>query len=309
MLFTPQQINEALETIEFHHSFFIAHNLGTRVLTDDQKDLLNKHGIDVDKIKTKYTPHEQAFYFGRLSAALKDQAGKVDYVDFKKYLNREQYQKFSPRTQRVITYLEDRTYSHIKSLSDNIKDDVKNTLEGANQRAGYEDAVRESLKEGAKSGGDQIGRAASEMYKRMGNMQINFRRIAATELQNAFEHARYMEMVESNGDKIFMYKRVYPGACKECIRLYLTGGIGSEPIRFTPQQLLENGDNVGKKRADWKATISPSHPWCRCLLQDEFKTKTKWENGEYTYDYDIVAEARKLPGKIRVTVGDKVFEV
>ena len=45
-------------------------NIGTDVLTNEDRSLLKKYGIDVDDIKTKFTPYEQQFYFGRLAQAV-----------------------------------------------------------------------------------------------------------------------------------------------------------------------------------------------------------------------------------------------
>jgi hypothetical protein len=308
MIFTQQQIEDVLDVIETQHSFFCAHNISPNVLSVEQKALLEKHGIDIGKIKTKFTPYEESFYFGRLSASLQKQAGEVEYGDFKKYLSGDQYKHLTPVQKNTLKYLENRSFHHIKGLENQVKHRIRGILIEANQRGTYEEIIREALKEGvekwqtSKSVMSKIGRATGDWQRDLG-------RIAQTELQNAFEYGRYMEIIDAFGDNILMYKQVFPGACNHCVRLYLTAGAGSEPRLFTPQELIENGENIGKKPNEWKAVVGTVHPYCRCLLKHTQKNKTKWNGRLFEYEDDTQAEEKKKDKKIKITVGDKVFEI
>ena len=37
-------------------------------------------------------------------------------------------------------------------------------------------------------------------------------------------------------------------------------------IVFPLKEIIANGNNIGRKVADWKPTISPTHPYCRCTI-------------------------------------------
>ena len=74
--------------------------------------------------------------------------------------------------------------------------------------------------------------------------------------------------MKNHGADAEVYFDVYPGACMACRELYLTDpeNPDSEPKIFKLSELIENGNNIGRKRADWLPTISPTHPYCRCTL-------------------------------------------
>lgn len=65
---------------------------------------------------------------------------------------------------------------------------------------------------------------------------------------------------------VMVYKKVVDDAslCRWCRRLY--SNADGSPRLFTLSELQSNGSNYGKKKSEWKATISKTHPRCRCLL-------------------------------------------
>ena len=310
MRFTLQQIEEVLEIIDFQHIFFTAHNISTRAFSSRETNLLKKHGVDLSKISTQFTPFQEAFYFGRLASALGKQVKGVTYSNFKKYLRQGQYIPLTPVERNTLGYLEGKAFSHIKGLSERAQLKAEGILSTVNSRTQYEEIIKEAVKgtvgkeNSAVSVMSEIGNATQDWKRDLG-------RIAETELQNSFQHGVFMDYVEKYGDNVLLYKEVFPGACKYCIKLYLTNGIGSRPILFTPKELMENGDNIGIRPENWKATIGTVHPFCRCNLLSVGKNE-KWdeEKKDFVYDREKVLEgSRKIKGKIKVTVGDQVFEV
>jgi hypothetical protein len=109
---------------------------------------------------------------------------------------------------------------------------------------------------------------ASELGHRTGDWARNFKRIAATEKQNAMQEGLAAGLIEREGDPehVKVAKLPNPDACEDCIRLHLTAGAGSVPKTFYLSQLQENGTNVGRKRNAWKPVVGPVHPWCSCEL-------------------------------------------
>ena len=104
-----------------------------------------------------------------------------------------------------------------------------------------------------------------------------------------------------------VYKQVFEQACRHCIKLHLTNGLGSKPILFTLEQIINNGSNIGKKVDDWKATTDGVHPYCRCFIisvlpRQEWNDKT--QKFEYPKDQEPIRQS-----KIKVTIDDKIFYI
>ena len=126
-------------------------------------------------------------------------------------------------------------------------------------------------------------------------------------MQNAFEWGKAETLLETTDpDAKVFYKQVYPGACRHCIRLYLTGGIGSEPRLFSYRELLDNGTNIGRKADNWLPVLGTVHPYCRCDLRMKRNKKDVWNEKKGIFE---PKEKEATEGKIEIIVGDKKFFV
>jgi hypothetical protein len=68
-----------------------------------------------------------------------------------------------------------------------------------------------------------VTQIAHEIARKTGDWGRNFDRIIETASQNAFEQGKAAEIQRRNPDKDpLVYKIPQDGACKHCIRLYLT---------------------------------------------------------------------------------------
>lgn len=307
-MFSDKQIQDILRVISFQHVMFIGKNLGTDVLSDFDKYVLNKYGIDPDKLVTDFTPVDKAFYFGKLSLALQDKnSKKLTYNDFLKYLRRGQYEGLNDKEKQALKFVKQNSYGYIKGLENAVLKDVNAIIvgEGQKRRSAYEAIIKDSIKS-AIMRRDTVRSVMSEIGNRTGDWQRNLARIAETEMQRAFEYGRFEEIKNKYGDNVQVYKEVFPLACRHCIRLYLTDGVGSQPRLFTLAQLEANGNNMGRKSDQYLATIDPVHPYCRCLLKSLPKGM-KWDEGQkkFTYQATKVIDRPKL----RLVVGDKEFYV
>lgn len=97
-----------------------------------------------------------------------------------------------------------------------------------------------------------------------GNALQDWDRVAITEIQNANENGYADELVQTFGEDVLVAKVVNADACAECKRLYLDSD--GQPKIFRLKDLQTNGDNIGKKRAQWVATLGVIHPGCYCRL-------------------------------------------
>lgn len=102
-------------------------------------------------------------------------------------------------------------------------------------------------------------------------------------------------------------KLVWSGNCKHCVRLYLTSGIGSEPKIFKLSELIANGSNIGKKVADWKPTLDPIHPYCRCnLMYLSNSLNFKWDIKDKKFNTTTTpTPTTRARPKIKAIVGGK----
>lgn len=102
-------------------------------------------------------------------------------------------------------------------------------------------------------------RLASELGHKTGEWSRNWLRVARTELQGANNEGVAIEAMRAFGSEARVARVPEAGACEDCIRLFTKDG---RPIVFPVTELLANGTNVGRKKADWRAGLWPAHPQC-----------------------------------------------
>lgn len=311
MIFTQDQINTLLQIVDYHSSFLIGFNLGVEVLTPYDHFVLQQQGIDVNSLKQDWPPYLESFMWGRLSAQLSDkQASTVTYNDFEKYLKRGQYIPLSDREQREYEVARQRSYGHIKSFTDKIKTGVNNSILDEEQESSldYAELLKKEMSTAVQDR-KSLKNIVSDLGHKTQNWGLDWGRIVDTEANTIFQKGRAETILKEKGEDAEVYKDVFQGACSHCIRLYLTGGIGSQPIIFKIKELAANGTNIGLKVSDWKPVISSTHPFCRCTLREKLPNQ-EWnkETGTFTVPekYERKIERKS---KAKIQVGDKKFEV
>lgn len=118
-----------------------------------------------------------------------------------------------------------------------------------------------------------IGRVASDLGHATGDWSRDWTRIVQTEAERATQEGladawvtREEEEATAAGrppNRIVACKIPRPDACKHCVALHLEDG---HPRLFYLDELTANGDNVGRKAADWRPGVGPVHPYCACQL-------------------------------------------
>lgn len=269
MLFTGEEIQKLLDRVSFEISLFGAENIGVDVLSEYEKSMLTDYGVDLDELVKGFTPYEESFLFGRLVALIgEDNTKKIDYDDFRQYIYGSQFLPLSDLEELTLDIAKRRSYSHIRGLETGIRGDVEGMITEVQMknRAKYEKIIGDSVAR-AVFERDSIKSIISEIGNKTGDWQRDLGRIADTEMNTVFQEGISVSILREYGEEAKVYKDVYPGACRHCIRLYLTGGIGSKPRVFKLSELISNGTNIGRKVNEWKPTVGSTHPWCRCLLR------------------------------------------
>ena len=307
MIFTDQEIQKLLDIVDYHASFIAGSTLGKESLTEYDKFILNKHGIDPEKILAgKETNYYHTYLFGKLAIELGEkQASQVTFENFKKYIQRGQYIPLSNEENKRLDLSKRRTYNHIKGLGDKIKTDIGNSIIGKT-REQYEKIISKEIELGVLER-KTVSDITLEIGNRTDNWNKDWGRIVETEFNNIFQQGRVEQIIQENGIDSYVFKETYELACRFCIELHLTDGIGSEPRLYKLSKVIANGSNIGKKPADWKITIDGVHPYCRCNLR--FLPKNyKWneEKKSFSLDKDRPLQIKRT-AKVKVTVGDQIF--
>lgn len=316
MLFTEKQIEKLTGIVDVKITTLLAQILGKDQLTDYDRSLLVQYNIDIDKLVSIFPPYWQAYMFGRLTGILTpQQASSLTSVDYSTYLRKKQYVPPTQLEKEEYDISVKRTYSHIKGLGDKIKtyligDIHQQELEQLMIRKKHrEEVVSTSISEGILNR-KSIQQITSDIGNELKQWDRDWTRIVETECQNIYNMGRaQIYSQKEDGMNTLVYKDVFPLACRHCISLYLTGGIGSKPIIFKLSKLIENGSNVGKKVRDWKATINIVHPFCRCELRYIPKGYV-WNEETHSFQPPKTYERKvERKGKVKIIVGDKHFEV
>lgn len=307
MIFTDEEIQSLLEIVDYHSSFIAGTTLGKEVLTEYDKFILNKHGINPEKIlEGKDTTYYHMYLFGRLAMELGEkQAGQVTYNDFKKYIERGQYVPLTKNENELLKLAQRRTYGHIKGLGERIKQDVNSSITNKSKEQ-YEKIISQEIERGIIER-RTISNIVIDIGQRTETWNRDWGRIVETEYNNIFQQGRGEEIIKEHGSDALVYKETYPGACRWCIKLHLKDGIGSEPRIYKLSEVISNGSNYGKKPNEWKISIDSVHPHCRCNLRYVPKGY-KWNEESKGFEIDKTRELQiKRTSKVKVTVGSQIF--
>ena len=310
MLFTRDQIQNILMTVDMNTKFMAAKLLGEDILTDQDKKQLKDYGFNLSEIKKDFPTFLQSYHWGRLSQLIGQyNASKITYNQFMDHLDRGQYLPLTEVEQYAYKAAQNRTYSHITGLGDGIKKDVVHQIQQTEQenRAEYEKVIKKEIEEGVYQR-KSLSRIMSDLGHKTNDWDRNLGRIVASEMQDIFQEGRAQIIKRKRGENNKVYKEVFSGSCRHCIKAYLTNGISSKPKVFTVEELESNGTNIGKKVADWKPTLGIMHPWCRCELMEVLPGQ-QWdeESKDFTFkNVEIKDKYKDLP-KIKIKIGNKEY--
>lgn len=309
MKFTQDIIDEITEIVDFHFAKIVWGIFGNTFLPKKDKEILKKHGFDIKKLQSQIPPYWQNWMFGLLSGKLKDlDTKKITYKDFLKYLQRMQFEPPTPTEIEMYNLACQRTYGYLKGLGDKTKKDISSyiTQQELDSRMKIENTIKEEVKRGVLNR-STTQKIASNIASSLNSWDRDWNRIVATEYQSVFNMGRMQSMMREEGEKTKFYFDVYPGACQDCIRLYLTNGVGSQPRLFSYKELVDNGTNIGRRRREWKATVFGIHPFCRCTI-NKYIDKDVWNKKTRTFEMPKEYKRKTAPhARVKITVGDKVF--
>jgi hypothetical protein len=304
-MFTAEDIEKVIGVVNRHYSMLIVTTLGTEALSEYDRAILELNGVDVDALKQDYPPFMQMFMLGRLAAILDDkQIQQLERDDFNKYLERGQFVPLSQREREEYQISQQMSYGHLKGLANKVTSEARDIILEENKKL----IISEEITRGA-TDRLSIQSIVSNLGHRTGEWDRDWRRIVVTEMQNIYNQGKAGEISQKYGDEALVWKQVFEGACRHCIRLYTTSGLGSEPRVFKLKDLIANGNNLNLKVDEWKPIVGATHSHCRCDLRTVFKGQV-WNLVDKVWGYvDGRVGIVQRKSKIKITVGDKEFFV
>lgn len=303
MNLTPQQTNELLEIIDKNQAIFTAQSYGVEYLSNYDRWILEKNGISLEDLYqiTKDTVFT-SFHFGLLADSLAslDQVKNIDFKDVQQYIRQGKYIPLTNYEKDVISRIKQQSLTSLRSIKGRIFQDAYGII---TSRKDQENFIIDQI-EGGVENKKTTRQVANDIARKVGDWSRDFDRIVQYTSQTAYEQGKAAAIARKNGSEAKVYKTVYPGACKHCIKHYLTNGIGSEPIIYKLSELIANGNNIGKKVDEWLPTIDALHPFCRCTLH-HLDDGYEWKKEEKRYKrIDNYKPTLKTPRKpIKATIG------
>ena len=270
MIFTQSQIQDLLSILKKHELMFVANQLGIDFLSQSDKDILIASGVDLDAFKNQKGVLDHAFLFGILAEAIGDKrAKKMNYSQFKKFISSGNYIPLNEEEEFALQTIKNRAYTDITNLGNRMRTSLSNSVLRNNQQQSLlvQKVIRSKainaiqLRSGARG-------LASDLAETSKDWEVDWLRIAYYLTHEAYNTGRAQSILRNHGSDAEVYFDVYPEACKSCMQLYLTdpNDPDSEPIVFKLVDIIKNGNNIGRKVAEWLPTISPTHPYCRCTI-------------------------------------------
>ncbi len=288
MIISQEKIKKIRDLINRHYNALIFKIAGPEQLTDDEIKALVESGlVDIDGDNGKI---KEGYYIGRARNTI-DPRLRDD-------MTISQFNAQLRNTAVPISDTERFAIEHIASsagnLITNLKDKAKTVVEQiiADNNLEYRnklitETIRPTIIEGIEQD-KGVMKIASELREKTGDLFRDWKRVSVTEVASAMNLGEADAIVSRNKgkspDSIYVYKRVNHDSalCNHCKKAYVMPN-GITPKVYTLSELQQNGTNYGKKASDYKATITPIHPNCRCSLVEIPNGWTFNQQGQMIY--------------------------
>lgn len=314
MIFSYNQILDMISILKKYELIFIAGQLGLDFLSQADKAILIASGINLDDYKNRRGIIEHAFLFGILAEAIGDnRAKKMNYSQFQKFLSSGNFIPLTKEENFSLQTIKQRAFTDITNLGNRMRTGLSNVVLNNNQKQSLlvqkiikkETVKAIELRKGARS-------LASDLQNITKDWEVDWLRISYYLTHEAYNSGRAQNILKTNGQDSEVYFDVYPKACNKCKELYLEDpeDENSRPIIFKLKELIANGNNIGKKVADWLPTISPTHPYCRCTINYK-KPGFDWDEElrAFSKPVKIISKNKKLQNvKLNIKISKAVEE-
>ena len=309
MIFTQSQILDMLDIMKRYELIFIAQQLGLQFLSQNDIAILLSAGIDVNQFKNNRGVIEDAFLFGLLAQAIgDDRAKKMNYKQFKKFVSSKNFVPLNEEEEYALQQVKSRAYTDITNLGARMRTSLSNSVLRNNQQQALvvQQIIKKKTIDAIKMRKGARGLAA-DLAETSKDWEVDWLRIAYFLTTEAYNQGRVQSILREYGQDAEVWFDVFDEACKHCRKLYLKNpdDENSEPIVFKLSDIINNGNNIGRKVQEWKPVVPPAHPYCRCQINWR-PTNFNWDSElrAFTIPKKIVSKNPKLKNvelNIRVT--------
>lgn len=301
MIFSQQQILNMLDIMKRYELIFIAQQLGMQFLSQNDIAILLSAGIDVNQFKNQQGVIEHAFYFGLLAQAIgDDRAKKMNYKQFQKFVKSKNFVPLNEVEEYALQNVKQRAYTDITNLGARMRTSLANSVLRNNQQQAtvVESIIRKKTIDAVKLRKNARGLAA-DLAETSKDWEVDWLRIAYYLMHEAYNTGRAQSILREYGKDAEVWFDVYDEACEKCRELYLTDpdDPDSEPKVFKLEDIISNGNNIGRKKENWLPTISPTHPYCRCTINYK-RPGYAWDSSLHSFNIPtkITPKNKKLKG-------------
>lgn len=265
-LLTKDQIKKITEIIESHVGVILKTATGQGNV--DPK-LLKKLKLPAD------TPSmiQSSFILGKLVQLLEE--NDIKKMTFDELKKKAQEYSLSTVERNSLNYAKHNAARYVTGLGQKmtnaIMSKINNQSQAVNLKVVEQNIIKDTVAQGILKQKTR-GQLASDLGHETGDWKRDWQRVAHTELWDARLQGEVITILQ--GDSIYsntkrgdtiVFRRPAPDGCSHCKRLYLEADQVT-PKLFKLKDLMANGDNVGKKVADWQPIVGVTHPNCNCPL-------------------------------------------
>ncbi|QKE56381.1 hypothetical protein [Bacillus phage YungSlug] len=268
MILSNDQLKEIEKIIKDHINVLLYGYTGQA--SNLNPELLKKLGIPANAPSTI----ESAFVLGKIVQMMSDK--EVRNMTFDELKKKAKEMSLSKLQRNSLEYAKQNSAQYVTALGHKMSKTINTAILQASkannlaelQRQMIKDKVAESI-----SKEQTRGKLASELYHNLEDWTRDWKRVAHTELWNAKLQGEVNAILSgetiyrntTKGGETKVFRRPSADACNHCKRLYLEAD-GITPKIFLLEELINNGDNVGRKTKDWKPTTGTTHPNCTCPI-------------------------------------------
>ena len=287
-----------MEVINKNTSIFIYNNLGVGHLSDYQKFILKKNGIDIEDLD-KISKIEKAFYFGIFAQTLGgNKSFKAKKKDFSKWLDLELQKPLSTKKKVALDFVKNKAYIDIVGLGNKIGGNLGNQIVAVSNYRQNE--LRDKIKNKSIEAIEKNitpQQLAGILRDTLGDWARDFSRIADYIMQEAYAYGKCEEIFEIYGEDVEVYKQTFPGVCTNCEKNY--GTPGEMPKIYKLKDILKNGTNIGRK--EQLPVVGPAHPWARSILHPAPKGSL-WNNEKQQFEIQRDTQGVNRKSKVKINI-------
>lgn len=268
MILSNDQLKEIEKIIKDHVNILLYGYTGQA--SNLNPDLLKKLGIPANAPSTI----ESAFVLGKIVQMMNDE--EVRKMTFDELKKKAKEMSLSKLQRNSLEYAKQNSAQYVTALGHKMSKTVNTAILQASKANNLAELQRQMIKDKVSDAISQEqtrGKLASELYHNLEDWSRDWKRVAHTELWNAKLQGEVNAILSgetiyrntTKGGETRVFRRPSADACNHCKRLYLESD-GITPKIFLLEELINNGDNVGRKTKDWKPTTGTTHPNCTCPI-------------------------------------------